>query len=124
MAWRRFTGYAIVFLIVADVITHARRAAAAQPATAAVRARAIELVDERGRTRALLDVQPGGKVLFRLWDSTGTIRFKLEAGTAGSGIVLMDNRTDAGIQLLATSSATSVILRRDAAERVLVAGRR
>jgi hypothetical protein len=64
------------------------RAAGAQSVPAIVRARAIELVDGRGRVRAQLDVESNGEVVFRLRDANGTIRVKLGASEAGSGLLL------------------------------------
>jgi hypothetical protein len=44
------------------------RPARAQGAEDVLRGRALELVDERGKTRARLDVEADGEVVFRLLD--------------------------------------------------------
>jgi hypothetical protein len=84
------------------------RAAVAQAVAPVVRARAIELVDDRGRVRAQLDVEPTGEVVFRLRDASGTIRVKVEASEEGSGLVLLDEATEPGIHMLAKRGGTSL----------------
>jgi len=84
-----------------------------------VRARAIELVDGRGRVRAQLNVSSGGEVVFRLRDANGTIRAKLGADEDGSGLLLNDERTGPGVHILATRTRTSLTLQRGAKRRVL-----
>jgi hypothetical protein len=77
---------------------------------AVLRARLLELVDQEGHCRANLKVEDGGEVVFRLRDATGTIRVKIGAGKDGSGIVLMDDRTEPAVQLLAKRAGTSMTL--------------
>jgi hypothetical protein len=72
-----------------------------------LRARVLELVDERGRVRSRLNVEPGGAVVLRLMDQRGTIRVKLGAGEDGSGLVLLDEMTEPGIHLLARRTGTA-----------------
>jgi hypothetical protein len=96
------------------------RPAEARTAPAVLRAQTIELVDRGGRVRAQLKVEPGGQVVLRLRDEAGRVRVKLGADEAGSGLVLMDEDTEPGVQALATRSATSLTLRRDGKRRVLV----
>ena len=90
----------------------------AQPASVpeVLRARAIELVDAEGRVRAQLQVEDTGEVVFRLRDASGTIRVKLGAAEDGSGLLLLDERTEPGVQILAKESGTSLTLA-DGAER-------
>jgi hypothetical protein len=83
---------------------------AQQSVTPVVRARAIELVDERGKVRAQLNVEPTGEVVFRLRDSKGTIRSKFGANEDGSGLSLMDDRTEATVQIRANQSGASMTL--------------
>ena len=71
----------------------------AQTTTDVLRARALQLVDERGTSRASLDVAPQGDVVFRLRDESGTIRVKMSAGRGGSGLLLLDSETEPGVQL-------------------------
>jgi hypothetical protein len=89
-----------LFLIVA-----ARLPAAAQPVSTH-RVAALELVDERGRIRSRLSVEPNGEVVLRLMDPEGTIRVKLGANRNGSGLVLLDEATEPAIHLIARRTAT------------------
>jgi hypothetical protein len=84
------------------------RSVVAQGAAPIVRARAIELVDDRGLVRAQLDVEATGEVVLRLRDASGTIRVKLGASEEGSGLVLLDETTEPGVHLLAKRAGTSV----------------
>ncbi len=92
-----------------------------------LRARALELVDERGRVRSRLDVEPDGEVVFRLLDQQGTIRVKLGASGTGSGLLLLDEATEPGVHMIARRrgsadrpATTSVTLRGEGGrERVL-----
>ena len=83
-------------------LTQAQAAApAVQPV---VRAQLIELVDAKGQVRAQLKTE-ADEVIFRLRDSEGQIRVKLGAGGRGSGLLLIDERTEPGVHLLAGRSA-------------------
>ena len=85
-----------------------------------LRGKALELVDDRGKTRARLDVEPGGEVVFRLLDQQGTIRVKLGAGTDGSGLLLANDATEPGVHLLAKPAGSSVrVVNKDGRERVI-----
>jgi hypothetical protein len=85
-----------------------------------VRARAIELVDEGGQVRASLQVEAGGEAVFRMRDATGAIRVKLGASEDGSGLLLLDDRTEPAVHLLAKRAGTSVTLaERDKEKRIL-----
>ena len=95
------------------------RPAAAQTQPDIVRARAIELVDDRGRVRAQLDVESSGEVVFRLRDSAGTIRVKLGASEDGSGLLLANEDTEPGVHILANRRATSVTVQRGQQRRVI-----
>ena len=75
-----------------------------------LRARAIELVDDARKIRAQMNIEQGGEVVFRLRDSTGTIRAKFGAGEKGSGISLMDERTEATVQLKANENGGGITL--------------
>lgn len=74
--------------------------AASTPATT-LRAHRLELVDDVGRVRGQIHVEDGGEVVFRLRDEAGQIRVKLGDSRRGSGLVLLDDRTEPGVQLLA-----------------------
>ena len=73
--------------------------AKADPPT--VRARALELIDERGTVRGQWTVESGGEVVLRLRDEQGVIRVKLGASAGGSGLVLLDETTAPGVQVIA-----------------------
>jgi hypothetical protein len=81
------------------------------PATTDVlRARVIELIDDHGQVRARLNVEPDGEVVFRLLDGEGTIRVKLGTSKDGSGLLLLNELTEPGIQLLANRDSTQITL--------------
>jgi hypothetical protein len=96
-----------------------RRLAAEQAIPPVLRARAIELVDDRGRVRARLNVEPGGETVFRLTDANGTIRVKIGAAEDGSGLVLLDGSTEPGVHMLAKRTGTSLTLRQGGQQRVI-----
>ncbi len=95
------------------------RSAPAQSVAPVLRARAIELVDDRGVVRAQLDVESGGEVVLRLRDAGGTIRVKLGASAEGSGLVLLDDATEPGIHMLAKRAGTSLTLRKGPQQHVI-----
>ena len=75
-----------------------------------VRARAFELVDERGQVRAQFNVESSGETVLRLRDASGEIRVKLGADKDGSGLLLLDGATEPGIHMLAGANGASVTL--------------
>ena len=104
------------------------RASIAQaPAAGTLRGHALEILDQGGRVRARIDVDEGGEVVLRLVDPNGTIRVKLGAGENGSGLLLLDETTEPGVQMIArrrgteaTPATTSVTLRgAEGRERVI-----
>jgi hypothetical protein len=85
-----------------------------------LRGRALELVDDRGRIRARLNVESGGEVVFRLLDDRGTIRVKLGAGRDGSGLLLANDATEPGIHLLAKADGSSLkVVNKDGRSRLI-----
>jgi hypothetical protein len=85
-----------------------------------LRGRALELVDEGGKARARIDVEPNGEVVFRLLDQEGTIRVKLGAGNEGSGLLLANDATEPGVHILAKSTGSSIkVVNKDGRERVI-----
>jgi hypothetical protein len=105
--------------IVVLVVALGREGSAASPeASDVLRARAIELVDEKGQVRAQLDVEDSGEVVFRLRDRQGTIRVKIGAAEDGSGLLLLDESTEPGVHLLAKDAGTSLVLSDSGARRV------
>lgn len=95
------------------------RPAAAQSAPSVLRAQAIELVDGRGRVRAQLNVESSGEVVFRLRDSSGTIRVKLGASEDGSGLLLANEATEPGVHIVATRNRTFVTVKRGERSQVI-----
>lgn len=53
---------------------------------------------------------PDGQVVFRLFDQDETIQEKLGASTTGSGLVLLNERTEPGIQRLTDQNDTRITL--------------
>lgn len=68
----------------------------------------FELIDTSGKQRASIKVENDGEVVFRLKDAAGTIRVKLGAGKNGSGLVLLDEDTNPGIQMLAKKRGSAI----------------
>jgi hypothetical protein len=86
------------------------RPTSAQTTTPVVRARVLELVDERDAIRARLNVESSGEVVFRLLDQQGTIRVKLGAAEDGSGLLLANDATEPGVHILAKAAGSSLKL--------------
>ncbi len=100
----------VVNLLLLVFFATQNRSSAQSGVSPVLRARAIELVDDAGKVRAQLNIEQGGEVVFRLRDSTGTIRAKFGAGEKGSGISLMDERTEATVQLRANETGGGLTL--------------
>jgi hypothetical protein len=96
------------------------RTAAAQGGDDILRGRALELVDEGGKTRARIDVETNGEVVFRLLDQQGTIRVKLGADKEGSGLLLANDATEPGVHILAKATGSSIrVVNKDGSERLI-----
>jgi hypothetical protein len=107
-------------IVLLGLLLHGRPAdARAKAVPAVLRAKAIELLDRRGQVRAQLNVSSDGEVIFRLRDANGTIRAKFGADETGSGLLLIDDRTEPGVHILAKRSGTSMTLQRGNQRRVL-----
>ena len=106
----------VVFALAFSSLLAAR---AEQDVPDVLRARAIELVDARGQARAQIQIEDSGEVVFRLRDRQGTIRVKIGAGEDGSGLLLLDEKTEPGVQLLAKDAGTSLSLSDGGARKVL-----
>lgn len=96
-------------LLLVFLLAQARSSAGSDVAPV-LRARAIELVDESGKVRAQLNIESNGEAVFRLRDQKGTIRAKFGAGEDGSGISLMDDRTEATVQIKANKNGSGITL--------------
>ena len=68
----------------------------------------FELVDQNGKRRASIRVEPEGEIVFRLMDETGTIRVKMGGSKEGSGFLLLDQNTNPGIHALAKKNGASL----------------
>ena len=85
-----------------------------------LRGSALELVDQQGKIRGRLNIEPGGEVVLRLLDQQGTIRVKLGAGRDGSGLLLANDATEPGVHMLATAKGSSVrVANKDGRERLI-----
>lgn len=96
------------------------QAEAANQIPEVLRARNLELVDERGQVRAQFKVEPSGEVVLRMRDTKGTIRVKLGASENGAGLLLLDERTEPGVHLLATSDGTKMTLSEQGKEQRVI----
>ena len=66
-----------------------------------LRVRGLELVDAAGKVRGQFTVEDDGEAVFRIRDASGAIRVKLGAGSGGSGLLLLDETTEPGVQIIA-----------------------
>jgi hypothetical protein len=95
-------------------------AAGPQGGEEVLRGSALELVDKGGKTRARINVEPGGEVVLRLLDQQGTIRVKLGAGKEGSGLLLANDATEPGVHILAKATGSSIkVVNKDGRQRVI-----
>jgi len=83
---------------------------AQQSVSPVIRTRAFELVDENGKVRAQMNIEQTGEVVFRLRDAKGTIRTKFSANETGSGLSMMDDRTEATVQVRANEAGGNITL--------------
>lgn len=91
-------------LLIALLAQH--QSAAAKGELPILRGRGIELVDAAGQLR--VEVHLGTEeALFRMRDPKGVVRVKLGAATDGSGLLLLDETTEPGVQIIARRVATS-----------------
>ena len=97
----------VVNLVLLVVLLGRAPASSAQTDVQVLRGRGLELVDAAGRIRAQFNVEPDGEAVFRMRDASGTIRVKLGASGDGSALLLIDETTEPGVQIIARRSATS-----------------
>ncbi|HUG26854.1 MAG TPA: hypothetical protein VMK53_01050 [Gemmatimonadales bacterium] len=97
----------VVNLVLLFVVLTPDRVVVAQGDTSVLRVRGLDLVDAAGQIRAQLSIESDGEVLFRMRDAAGTIRVKFGAGNHGSGLLLLDEATEPGVQIIARRVATS-----------------
>jgi hypothetical protein len=101
----------------------------AQEAATVLRGRALEIVDDRGKVRARIDIEPAttkdGKtypesVVFRMTDPAGRIRVKLGADQDGCGLMLANDSQQPGVHLLAKAPGSFLkLVNKDGRERLL-----
>lgn len=96
------------------------RPAGAERVPSVLRARAIEIVDGRGQVRAQIKIERNREVVFRLRDRDGNVRVKLGANRTGSGLLLLNEATEPGVQALAGTTGTSLSLQRGEERNLLV----
>jgi hypothetical protein len=75
--------------------------------------REFELVDSKGKQRVSIKVEDNDEVVLRMRDQTGTIRIKMGADEAGSGLLLLDSETNPGLHVLAKTGATVSVTGKD-----------
>jgi hypothetical protein len=106
-------------------------AAQAEGAPAILRGSGIEIVDDQGRLRAQLKVEPAGThvdsagtkiaypetVIFRLITADGKPRVKLTTSDPGSGLMLLGSSDTTRALLKADGATTTLILRNDEAKQ-------
>jgi hypothetical protein len=117
---RLVAAFAAICLLVPLAVLLLDRQADAERVPSLVRARAIELVDGRGQVRAQIRLDRDREVVFRLRDQDGTIRVKLGASRAGSGLLLLNEATEPGVHALARAKETSLSLQRGEQRTVVV----
>ncbi len=106
---RLVTALVVVNLILLALVLSPLRRAFAQPrietVASVLRARSLEIVDERGRTRAQILVIPAtvrdgvaypDSVLFRLIDTAGQPSVKMAVSSEGSGLNMLGGPDDNG----------------------------
>jgi hypothetical protein len=111
---------AAICLVSLLAVLFTERPADAGRVPSVLRARAIELVDGRGEVRAQINVERSREVVFRLRDQRGRIKVKIGASRAGSGLLLLNESTEPGVQALAGAEQTSVSVQRGDARQVIM----
>jgi len=107
-------------LVVLVALLAERRTSADPAISPVVRTNAFELVDNTGKVRAQMSVEQNGDAVFRLRGADGTIRAKFATTADGSGLVLMDERTEATVQIRANKDGGGIVLfSRDGRRNVL-----
>ena len=97
----------VINLVLLVFLLTQHRSAIAQGDASVLRGRGLELVDATGQVRAQFNVEPDGEAVFRMRDASGTIRVKLGAGAEGSALLLLDETTEPGVQILARRTPTA-----------------
>jgi len=120
----------VINLVVLIYVLAQGRPGAAQGIAPVLRGQALEIVDERGKVRASIKIEPAttmpdGKrypeaAVFRLKDPDERIRVKLGADQDGSGLLLADDSTQPGVHVLAKGSGSFLkLINKDGREQVI-----
>lgn len=118
--------------ILAFLLTQTR-AVEAQAVAPVLRGRALEIVDDQGRVRAMINVYPANRsvtlpngktlpetVLLRLIDANGRPEVKLGASVQGAGLGLGGDSDPTYASLIADGTTTSLkLLNKDGRERLI-----
>ena len=96
-----FAGAALFFIVTSFTNTNQ-----VQPV---LRGQQLELVDANGKVRVSIKTEET-ETIFRMMDSSGTIRVKLGGGKDGSALVLLDGDTNPGVHVLSKSTGTSLTM--------------
>jgi hypothetical protein len=90
------------------------------PVPDVVRARLIELINDRGEMRAQLHVAENGSGELRLRSGSGEVRVKLGATDDGAILLLLDGSTEPGVRLATEKDGPSLrLIDRTKGERVV-----
>ncbi|HEX2500527.1 MAG TPA: hypothetical protein VHO73_03645 [Methylomirabilota bacterium] len=119
-----FVNLALVVLLLAHAVTPS-----VQGAESVLRGRALEIVDDQGRVRASLKIQPGGTmngqaypetVILRLIDPNGRPSVKLAGSARGAGLSLLAESDSIHVILKAEDASASLKLTdKDGQERLI-----
>lgn len=112
---------AVNLVVLGALISTTVQSRTQEPVQDVVRARVVELVNERGEMRAQLHVAEDGGGELRLRGGSGDIRVKFGAGDDGAILLMMDGSADPVIRLASKGEAPSLRLGSPGAgERVIV----
>jgi hypothetical protein len=100
----------VVNLLVLGLLVFEITPKAAGDVLESVKTRRFELVDGAGKVRVQINTEESGEVIFRLRDASGTIRTKFGADAEGSGLVLMDDRTEATVQIRSDKKGSGITI--------------
>src|SRR6187200_862394 len=125
MKTQRFAiGLTVLNLVVLTLVLLRAHPAASTEVAPVLRARGLEIVDDRGQVRAMIKIFPADPavkmpdgttgypetVLLRLIDSKGAPNVKISATEDGSGISLGGEANPTNVQVLARGASTSLKL--------------
>jgi hypothetical protein len=103
-------GFSVFNLLLLIFLLTQSPSTAQQDVVPMVRTRAFELVDENGKVRAQFNIEKNGEVVFRMRDEKGTIRSKFGASESGSALSMMDDRTQATVQIRSNQAGGNMVL--------------